>query len=158
MNVWDTASNAQYAQIVQDAAKEVGIEIELTLMDTTTFLGTGEFGSSPQLDSVSVISDWGHRGIPNVFLNAQLTSNGVRNASHWHNEEFDQLATSFFGEPDLERQKEIAVQIQELLLDETPIIYSFFGSQLTATTPEVAGVVSTPSSLMLFDQATGART
>lgn len=157
VNIWNSASNPQFAQVAQDAAREIGVQLDLIVQDTATFLGSGEFGSSPQLDSLSAISDWGHRGIPNVFLLAQLRSDGVRNTSHWYNDEFDRLADEFMAESDLQVQRDLAGQIQRLLLDETPIIYPYFVSVLNATLPEIEGLIATPGSLMVLDQVTGAK-
>jgi peptide/nickel transport system substrate-binding protein len=41
---------------------------------------------------------------------------------------------------DLDSQRGAAKQIQELLLDEVPIVFSYFYFYLTATKPNVAGV------------------
>ena len=48
------------------------------------------------------ITDWGHRGVPNVLLNAALTSKavpskkaGTWNAAHFKNKKYDALVKSF---------------------------------------------------------------
>jgi peptide/nickel transport system substrate-binding protein len=153
VNVWDTGANSAFAQILQNAVKEIGIDVKLVVQDTETFLGTGEYGSSPQLDSTVAISDWGSRGVPNAFLTAQLKSDGVRNASHWHNQEFDRLYREYVGEADVSAQRKLAGKIQTLLLDETPIIYPYFTKYLTATLPTVSGVVPTAMGQMLVNKA-----
>ena len=50
------------------------------------------------------ITDWGHRGVPNVLLNAALTSKavpskkaGTWNAAHFTNKKYDALVKSFGG-------------------------------------------------------------
>ena len=154
VNVWNTGANPAFAQILQNAVKEVGIDIKLVVQDTETFLGSGEYGSSPQLDSTVAVSDWGSRGVPNAFLTAQLRSDGVRNASHWKSPEFDRLYQQFVAESDVQAQRKLAGQIQELLLEETPIIYPYFTKYLTATLPNVTGVVPTAIGHMLVGQAT----
>jgi ABC-type dipeptide transport system, periplasmic component len=66
------------------------------------------------------ITDYGHRGVPNVFLNAPLTSTGTWNAAHFKNPQYDQLVAQFVAAVDLGTQRKISGQIQTLLLDETP--------------------------------------
>lgn len=143
-SVWDTGANSEWAQLAKEWAAQAGITVNLTLMDTTTFLGDGEFGSAPQLDSETSIADWGSRGIPDPFLTAQLSSDGVRNAAHWHNSEFDAMLDGYTAEPDLERRMTITEQMGELLLDETPVIYPYFADALSASAKDVSGVTNTP--------------
>ena len=88
--------------------------------------------------------DYGHRGVPNVFLSAPLLSRrhlergalqepGLRQAG--------QRTTS--RRVDLQTQQKLAGEIQQLLLDETPIIFAYFYNFLTATRAGVTGVRTT---------------
>ena len=65
--------------LIQNGAKETGITIELVLQDSGTYYGDAVYGKSPWLDSVMGITDYGHRGVPNVFLGAPLKSDGTWN-------------------------------------------------------------------------------
>ena len=62
-----------------------GIKLKPNITPAGTYYGDAVFGKSPWLDSVMGITDYGHRGVPNVFLNAPLQSKGVWNAAHFHN-------------------------------------------------------------------------
>ena len=62
--------------------------------------------------------DYGDRGVPNVFLDAPLLSNGTWNAAHFKNPTYDNLVKQYTAAVDLQTQKEIAGKIQTLLLDE----------------------------------------
>ncbi|WP_183344154.1 ABC transporter substrate-binding protein [Conexibacter arvalis] len=156
VTVWNTGVNAAYAQLAQNAARAAGIRLRLTMQDTATFLGTGDFGSSPQLDVISGIGDWGSRGIPNAYLAAQLSPSGVRNAAHWRNDEYARLLRTYVAESDLQAQRRTAGRIQELLLEETPVIYAFFPNYLTAAATSVQGIVPTAMGHMLLAQASRA--
>ncbi|MDO8210243.1 ABC transporter substrate-binding protein [Conexibacter sp. CPCC 206217] len=156
VTVWNVGVNAAYAQLAQNSARDAGIRLRLTMQDTATFLGTGEFGSSPQLDVMSGIGDWGSRGVPNAYLTAQLSPGGVRNAAHWRSADYARLLRTYMGESDLQAQRRTAGQIQELLLEQTPVIYAFFPNYLTATTASVQGVVPTAMGHMLLAQASRA--
>src|SRR5690606_8026968 len=81
----------EYAVLIQNAVKEIGIEIELQAMDSGTYYGDAVFGKSNWLDSVMGITDYGHRGVPNVYLSAPLRSDGSWNAAHFHNKDYDAL-------------------------------------------------------------------
>ena len=63
------------------------------------------FGKSPWLDSVMGITDYGHRGVPNVFLNAPLQSKGVWNAAHFKNPTYDGLVKEYTAALDIDAQR-----------------------------------------------------
>ena len=82
--------------------------------------------------------DYGDRGVPNVFLESPLTSDGPWNAAHFKNPQYDKLVAQYVAAVDLDAEQ-IAGKIQTLLLDETPIIIPYFIDGLTASTPKVTG-------------------
>jgi peptide/nickel transport system substrate-binding protein len=98
------------------------------------------FGKSPWLDSTFGLTEYGHRGVPNVFLGAPLNSEGTWNSAHFKNKAYDALAKEYVAALDLQAQRGAAKKIQEMLLDEVPIIFSYFYFYLTATTPTVGGM------------------
>lgn len=146
----------EYAVLVQNAVKEIGIEIELQTMDSGTYYGDAVFGKSNWLDSVMGITDYGHRGVPNVYLSAPLRSDGSWNAAHFKNKEFDTLAASYIAALDLEAQKADAGKIQNLLLEETPVVFAYFFDYLSATTKNVTGINPTAMSQLFLDRASKA--
>jgi peptide/nickel transport system substrate-binding protein len=156
LNAIKTGEVPQFAQIVQNSAKEIGVDIKLLIQDPTTYYGDAVFGKSPWLDSVMSLVDYGHRGVPNVLLGAPLLSDGVWNAAHFKNPEYDGLVNDFYAEPDIGRQQEIAGNIQTLLLEETPIIFAYFYNILTPTLKNVSGVVPTAINHLFVDRATKA--
>jgi peptide/nickel transport system substrate-binding protein len=130
----------QYAQIVVESAKQIGVNIKLNVEDGTTYYGDAVYGKSPWLDSVMSLVDYGHRGVPNVFLSAPLKSDGTWNAAHFKNPQYDKLVDQYIAAVDLQSQRSYAKQIQELLLDETPIIYAYFYNYLSATRSGLSGL------------------
>jgi len=103
--------------------------------------------------------DYGHRGVPNVFLGAPLqtisatTGTGAWNAAHFSNSQYDGLVKQYVAAPDLSSQRSIAGQIQTLLLSETPIIYAYFYDYLTATATGVTGVYPTAIGHLFLNNA-----
>lgn len=142
-----------YAVLIQNAVKEIGIDLQLNIMDQGAYYGDAVPGSSPWLDSTMGITDYGHRGVPNVLLQAPLMSTGTWNAAHFNNPQYDALATSFIGTLDLEAQRATAGQIQTLLLDETPVIFSYFFDTLAVTRAGMTGVIALPLDQLLLGQS-----
>ena len=64
------------------------------------------------------ITEYGHRGVPNVLLGAPLLSEGTWNGAHFKNKQYDNLVKDYVAAVDLDDQRRYAPQIQELLLDE----------------------------------------
>ncbi|MFO1037556.1 MAG: ABC transporter substrate-binding protein [Geminicoccaceae bacterium] len=142
-----------YAVLIQNAVKEIGLEVELNVLDQGAYYGDAVFGKSPWLDSPFGITDYGHRGVPNVVLAAPLMSDGTWNSAHFKNAEYDQLAKSYIAALDLEGQRAVAGKIQRLLLQETPVIFGYFYDFLTATNPKAAGVQPTAMGQLFLGEA-----
>jgi peptide/nickel transport system substrate-binding protein len=150
----------QYAQIVAQSAKEIGVNISLKVESSTQYYGKATFGNSDWLDATMSLVDYGHRGVPNVFLTSPLetynakTGTGTWNAAHFSNAQYDKLVAQYIAASDLGTQKTLAGQIETLLLAQTPIIFGYFYNYLTATTKGVTGVYPTAvGHLFLYDAA-----
>ena len=139
----------EYAQIVVAAAKEIGVDINLTVESSAAYYGKATFGNSDWLDATMSLVDYGHRSVPNVFLTAPLqTTNaasgtGAWNAAHFSNSQYDSLVNQYIATVDLSTQRNLAGQIETLLLSETPVIYSYFFNWLAATANTVSGAYPT---------------
>ena len=137
------------AEIVKQAASQIGVTINLTIETSTKYYGQAVFGKSDWLDGEMSLVDYGARAVPNLFLQAPLqsinakTGQGSWNAARFNNPTYDMLSKQFVAAVDLSTQRRIAGQIQRLLLDETPIIYPYFYDYLSATQKNVTGVYPT---------------
>lgn len=146
----------EYSQLVQSAAREIGITIDLNVLDQGTYYGDAVFGKSNWLDSTMGITDYGHRGVPNVYLAAPLKSDGSWNAAHFKSPEYDKLVTSYIATADLDAQKDYAGKIQRLLLEESPVIFGYFYDFLVVTAKNVSGVQPTAMSQLYMEKASKA--
>ena len=137
------------AQIVKQAASQIGVDINLTIESQTKYYGQSVFGKSDWLDGEMSLVDYGGRGVPNLYLQAPLqsinakTGQGAWNAARFSNPTYDNLSKQFITAADLSTQRRLAGQIERLLLDETPIIYPYFYDYLSATQKNVTGVYPT---------------
>jgi peptide/nickel transport system substrate-binding protein len=144
----------EYAQIVVQAAAAIGVKINLTVESSTQYYGKATFGNSDWLDATMSLVDYGHRSVPNVFLTAPLETGGTWNAAHFANSSYDKLVAQYIAATDMSTQRSVAGQIQQLLLNETPIIFAYFYNYLTATAMGVTGVYPTAiGHLFLYNAA-----
>lgn len=152
----------EYAQIVVQSAKQIGVNISLKVETSSQYYGKATFGNSDWLDATMSLVDYGHRSVPNVFLTAPLqtinakTGTGSWNAAHFNNSQYDLLVAQYIAASDLSRQRSIAGQIETLLLAQTPIIFGYFYNYLTATAKGMTGVYPTAiGHLFLYNAAKG---
>jgi peptide/nickel transport system substrate-binding protein len=138
-----------FAQIIKQSAAAIGVTINLTIEPQSKYYGDGVVGKSDWLDGEMSLVDYGARSVPNLYLAAPLqsintkTGEGAWNAARFNNSQYDTLSKQFIATVDLQSQKNLAGQIQRLLLDETPIIWAYFYNYLSATQKNVTGVYPT---------------
>ena len=89
----------EYAQVIQQAVREAGITIDLNVESQDAYYGKAVFGQSDWLDSILGVTDYGHRGVPNVVLAAPLKSDGTWNSAHFKNKEYDSLVAPIHRRP-----------------------------------------------------------
>ncbi len=142
-----------YAVLVQNACAEIGVTLTLKVEDQAAYYGNARAGSSDWLDAEMGITDYGHRGVPNVMLAAPLTSGGAWNSAHFSNAAYDRLVASYVAATDLQVQRGVAKQIETLLLEETPVIFAYFFNFLTATGADVTGVAPTAIAQLYLQNA-----
>jgi peptide/nickel transport system substrate-binding protein len=152
----------EYAQIVVQAARAIGVTIKLTVESPTAYYGKAAFGSSDWLDATMSLVGYGHRSVPNVYLSAPLQTTNAKlgtgswNAAHFNDSEYDRLSRQYIAALDLSTQRTIAGQIETLLLNETPIIYAYFYNHLSASAKNVHGVYPTAIGHVFLAKATKA--
>jgi peptide/nickel transport system substrate-binding protein len=142
-----------FAVLIQNAVKAIKGNIKVNVLDQGAYYGDAVYGKSPWLDSDMGITDYGHRGVPNVFLSAPLMSDGTWNGAHFKNSEYDKLVAGYIVALDIDAQRAAAGKIQRLLLDETPILFVYFYDFLTATKKGVTGVQPTAMGHLLLGKA-----
>ena len=138
-----------YAILLQNFARPLGIDITLNVEAQDAYYGKAVYGQSDWLDSTMGITDYGQRGVPNVYLRAPLLSDGTWNGAHFKNPEYDSLVTAFGRTSDIGGQRALAGKIETLLLDETPIIFAYFYDYLVVTKKNVVGIVPIANRLFL---------
>ncbi len=141
------------AQVMKSNLAKAGINAGLKVETQTQYYGKSTVGNSDWLDSTMSLVDYGNRGVPNVFLSSTLTSAGTWNAARFKNPTYDKLVKQYVAAVDLQTQKQLAGQIQTLLLQETPVVIPYFIEGLCATKSNVHGVNPTAVSQIYLDKA-----
>lgn len=144
-------------QIAQEQLAEAGIRVDLKVLDSNSWNGDGVLGSSPGRDAQMGIDSWGSRGVANTFLTGQLGSEGSGNASRYKNPEYDKLVEEVTATVDLQSQRKLMKQIQDILHEDTPAIYAYFVNWLSASLKEVTDYEFTAMGALNLSQARRAK-
>jgi peptide/nickel transport system substrate-binding protein len=139
----------EYAQLVQDSAKAIDIKINLRVETQALYYGKAVPGQSDWLDSPMGITDYAHRGVPNVLLNNPLISDGAWNAAHFKSPAYDAMVPRYVKALDVDAQRSAAGDIQRRLLDETPVIVSYFPDLLVPVRKGITGLPTIAAGLLL---------
>jgi peptide/nickel transport system substrate-binding protein len=142
-----------YVVVVQNAVRQIGVNLALNVEDMSAYFGRATFGESDWLDSVFGAEEYAHRGTPNTFLSATLGSKGAFNAARFRNADYDRLVAGYIAALEPAAQRSSAGQLQRLLLDETPIITTYFSDWLSVTSNKITGLRPTAMSQLWLDRA-----
>lgn len=129
------------AVLIQQSAAQIGVTLNVGVYDSGTYYGDYWLAAASSMGIVN----YGHRGVPNVYLGAPLlsperTGENSWNASHWTNPDYDALFDQFTSAPDLESQTSIAGEIETLLFEEVPFIVPYFVDHISVSQPNFSGL------------------
>ena len=144
---------ADYAVVVQNACREIGITLDLRIEEPASYYGTAQRGASDWLDSTMGITEYGHRGVPDAILSAALTTHGDWNSARFANAEYDRLVSAYVAAVDPGAQRDAAARIEALLLEQTPVVIAYFCDYVFATAACVRGVRASAISQVFLQDA-----
>jgi peptide/nickel transport system substrate-binding protein len=139
LSTWGRADIKLLAQVVKQSAKEIGINVTIDIADDDGSAYYDDKRSPSWLNSDFGITEYGHRGVPNVYLNSALITNGVWNAAKWSNAAFDAAAKAYMASADVSVQKAEAKKIQTIMLEESAVGFSYFGNVIDVAKKNLSG-------------------
>lgn len=134
------------ATLVQQSLAQINIDVELNVVDSGTYYQDYwcafpyEGPCAPGAQSSIGIVNYGHRGVPDVYMGAPALSDGQWNASHWVHPDYDDLFAQFGAAPSLEEQTAVAGQIEAILWEEVPFVIPYFIDFISVTVPNFTGL------------------
>ncbi|MCH7800351.1 MAG: ABC transporter substrate-binding protein [Chloroflexi bacterium] len=117
----DFGEKLDMALAFKESVAAAGIRVEVSNDDPTTYWE--EFWMNPCCPFVA--SSWGARPA-NQALGVQLSSNTVWNESYYENLRLDELLELANSEPDFVTRKEYFREIQEMLIEDVPVLYLMY--------------------------------
>lgn len=148
LTTWNFLDHPDHAASIQAYAREAGIDVGLEVMDGGKYYDSEPAGAdyrttTPWLNRTATLTEYGARGVPNVYLTRAYMSTGIGdwNASHYNNAEFDSVAKTYLAASELAAQRKATKRMNGLLLRDTPVITDYFISYVTAGSSKVKNYV-----------------
>lgn len=146
------------AALIQSSAKDAGFEIEIASESLDTFYGAQWCPAEPKDPPCSGaaelgVVDYGHRSVPDVYLNAALATKGIWNSSQYMSPEFDAAFKEYQSAIGVDAQKAAVAKLQNILHEDVPVIVPYFYNYITGHTKKVQGVRTSALGQMFLDKA-----
>ena len=154
LSTWGRDDIKSLALYIKNAFAEIGVKVNLKIDGTDgggTFFYTYEPGVSIKgkvyeydnnswLASNLGISDWVGRGVPDQNLMREFRSTGDWSASHINSPKLDAAIDEYMSALTFDKKKVASKKIQEVMLDETPVIIMYNTNLLVATRKNVSNI------------------
>ena len=149
------------AVLAADGMKQAGINVKLVGSDYGTFYGKYWCPAEPAKPPCSGASDagivdYGHRGTPDVYLNAALATDGVWNSSQYADAAFDDAFATWSAAVSVEDQKSTAAAVQANLWENVPVGIPYTINTLGAFNNKYQGIVTTAMGFAFLEGASQA--
>jgi peptide/nickel transport system substrate-binding protein len=146
ITTWNFLDHTDHAAAMQAFAREAGIEVGLEVMDVSKYYDSEPAGAdyattTPWLNRTASLTEYGARGVPNIYLTRCYVSTGDWNASHYKNAEFDSQARTYLAAAEIAAQRRATKRMAGLLLRDTPVITNYFINYVTASSSKVKNYV-----------------
>ena len=144
LTTWNFLDHPDHAASIQAYAREAGITVGIEVMDGGRYYdaeppGADYATTTPWLWRPATLTEYGWRGVPNLYITRCYMSTGDWNASHYKNPAFDSVARSFLAAVDVKSQRAGTKKMAGILLQDTPVITDYFINYVTASTAKVKG-------------------
>lgn len=132
------------ATLLKSQAAPAGITLNVAVESLDTFYGAQWCPADPKDPPCSGaaelgIVDYGHRGTPDVYLNAALRSKGIWNSSQYGSPAFDDAFKGFQTAVGVDAQKAACNKIETILVEDTPIGLPYFYNYLAGNSKKFNG-------------------
>jgi peptide/nickel transport system substrate-binding protein len=146
------------AVLIKNNAAEGGITLDVSVEDTNLFYGKSWCPTEPAnppcsgADELGIV-DYGHRGVPDVYLNAALSPGGAWNSAQWNDPAYAQAFKDYQAAVGIDAQTAAAKKIEEICLDASSTLFPYFFNYLSAHNKAFGGIAVTAIGHMFLAKA-----
>jgi peptide/nickel transport system substrate-binding protein len=150
LDLQDTTEDRTWGEIIQQNLAEVGINVELNPMDSSTYWTT-TFGDQAVENNELMVSSYSMQPDP-AWATMWFTCDqvGVWNAEAWCNEEYDELHREAMVTLDPEVRDELYIQMQQIWDEAAQTVWVTYGARPYAYSPDIVPA-TTPNGKPQFE-------
>lgn len=136
------AAVSQYAQVIQNQLKEIGIPVELETAEFQTLLSNLQQGQYQMTTARWVGGNQDPIFLKNLFASSELPNlkPDGRNRSRYRNSEFDSLIEQAANEIDKEKAKQLYSQAQEIISRDVPMLPLWYPANVVVASKNVGNI------------------
>lgn len=129
------------AALVQKGAKDIGVDIQLNIESTNTFYDEWCKTYTPICDGGQEfgIVDYGHRAVPDVYLNAAYAT-GTWNSAHYKSDAFNAAFVEYQKALTVEDHKATCKKLETIANEDVPYAIPYFYNVLSGYSKKFTGV------------------
>ncbi|MFB6285648.1 MAG: ABC transporter substrate-binding protein [Candidatus Bipolaricaulia bacterium] len=117
----NSGNRPDFAQVLQQQWAEAGIDVELQLEPESIYYGEGNW-----LEVNLGITGWGHRPIPQFYVDVMLTCGAKWNEMKFCSEDLDQAAEIAGTTQNERKRRQAYAEIQRICIEEVPMVVPYF--------------------------------
>ncbi len=140
LHVPNSGSWPDLAQALAAQWEEAGIRVEIQLEDENSYW------AEDWMEVDLGVTGWGARPVAQLYLDLAYHSEAPWNESHYSNARVDELIEIARSSLDQEQRTAAYKEIQQILLDEGPVVVPYFFAQFMVAASHVGGVALHPFS------------
>jgi oligopeptide transport system substrate-binding protein len=137
----------EQVEFIQSQLAQNNIRIQISVEKASVLrqaVNSGEF----LLFKKSWVADYAdEENYMSLFYSKNFAPKGV-NYSHYKNEEFDRLYEMSLGENDLDKKRKLYQQMDQLVVDDAPVITLFYDEVIRLVNHRVQGLTTNPMNLL----------
>lgn len=131
----------QVSEVVQSMLAEVGIQVEVKVLEWGSYLNTVKKGECPMF----LLGKGCSTGDPEFDMLMHVISNGGQNYYHYSNPEVDELLHKVANADNLEQRADYLHQIQVIHSNDVPLATLYYEAQTFAVRKGVSGMLIYPN-------------
>ena len=145
--VTNTPEEKQIAEVYKEQLADVGIEMDIELLEFATLLDRSNRG-----DFTAQVLQWSGRPDPDGNVFNYFHTKGGQNRSKYSNPEVDQLLERARATYDEGERKQLYAQVNTIIADDSPMVFIQHRPEIKISSPKLQNFVHVPDGMMRFAQ------
>lgn len=150
LTLYTTAPYKQISEYLQKAWSKIGVQVTIEVNQASTHRDLANKGLLPFFRASWVGDYMDTENYMSVFLSDNFAPSGP-NKARYHSEDFDNLYEEALVELDSDKREDIYLKMDQVLMDDCPIIVLFYDELLRLTHNNIHGLEANPMNMLFLE-------